>query len=67
MCVMKFTDQYDAKLEIWARECRVHPLPGVPDLPRFRSMKFRSHAEMNAWKQELLERLAADGGVRWKK
>ncbi len=64
---MKYTDQYTAKLEIWARESRVYPLPKMIGLPRLPSKKFRSYAEMNAWKKELLGRLAQSGGVRWTK
>ena len=64
---MKFTDNYKAKLEIWARECKVHPLPAFTGVPRFGAKKFSSYAELNAWKKDLLEQIAASGGVKWTK
>ncbi len=64
---MKRSDDYSAKLEMWAAEPRVYPLPQIVRLPRFKAMKFKSHAEMNAWKQQLLDRIASQGGVRWRK
>ena len=64
---MKYTDQYAAKLEMWARESKVHPMPKLIGLPRFTPKKFSSYAEMNAWKKGLLEQIAASGGVRWTK
>jgi len=67
MTNMKYTDQYAAKLEIWARECKVHPLPKIARLPRLPSKKFRSYTEMNVWKKDLLDQLAANGGVQWTK
>jgi hypothetical protein len=64
---MKFTDDYDAKLEIWAREGKVHPLPRAVGLPRFGARRFNSHEEMNAWKRDLLDEIASNGGVQWTK
>ena len=63
----KFTDDYSAKLKIWASEPKVHPMPMLMNLPRFGAKKFRSHAEMNAWKKELLMELALNGGAEWKR
>ena len=57
---MKLTDDYKAKLRIWAAEQRVMPLPPAPALPKFRSKKFRTHAEMNEWKKELLRQIARE-------
>ena len=62
---MKIADNYDAKLEIWARESKVYPLPRATGIPRFGSKKFNSYEEFNAWKKELLGRIAASGGVKW--
>lgn len=55
---VKITDDYTAKIRIWARERKVFPLPEVPPLPRFGVRRFRSHAEMNAWKAELIRETA---------
>lgn len=63
---MKYTDDYTAKLDIWAREQRVRPLPAFTGVPRFGARKFDSYAEFNAWKRELLLQIAAQGGLRWK-
>lgn len=62
---MKITDDYDAKLKIWAREGKVHRLPKVHGLPPFSPKKFSSYAEMNEWKKEYLAQIAAQGGVTW--
>ncbi|MBM3890618.1 MAG: hypothetical protein FJ388_16010 [Verrucomicrobia bacterium] len=57
---MKLTDDYAAKVKIWARESKVRPLPPLPRLPRFGAKKFSSYAEFNAWKLELLKQIAAE-------
>ncbi|MFH1709379.1 MAG: hypothetical protein ABIF71_15885 [Planctomycetota bacterium] len=64
---MKYTDDYEAKLTIWARESRVHPLPKFKGIPKFTPQKFNSYAEFNQWKQALLDRIAAAGGLQWTK
>jgi hypothetical protein len=64
---MKSTDNYDAKLEIWAKESKVYPLPTVTGIPRFGWKKFKSYEEFNAWKKGLLAQIAASGGVKWMK
>ena len=67
MKISKSTDNYEAKLDIWAREGKVCPLPKATGLPRFGARRFGSYREMNAWKRQLLDRIAAQGGVRWTK
>jgi hypothetical protein len=62
---MKYTDDYSAKLKIWAEEGKVHPIPRIANLPRFGSKKFSSHEEMNAWKKALLAELVESGGAEW--
>jgi hypothetical protein len=62
---MKYTDDYSAKLRLWAQNPRVLHLPKMVGLPKFSSKKFKSHAEMNAWKKDLLSRIAANGGCQW--
>ena len=57
---MKVTDDYEAKLRLWAANPRVVPLPPGPPLPRFAPQKFRTHAEMNRWKEELLRQAARE-------
>jgi len=64
---MKTTDNYKAKLDIWAREHRPSPLPKIANLPRFGSKKFNSYTELNAWKKQLFETLAKRGGAQWTK
>ena len=62
---VKFTDQPEAKLKIWARERRVVRIPRIANLPRFGSRKFDSYAEFNSWKEQLLLELVRNGGARW--
>ncbi len=57
---MKYTDNYDAKFEIWAREEKVYPLASFPPFPNFRAKKFSSYEELNQWKRSLLDQLAAN-------
>ena len=58
---MKVTDDYQAKIKLWAQNPKQQPLDPLPRMPKVRSQKFSSYAEMNAWKQELLLRLAREG------
>lgn len=56
---MKVTDDYQAKVRLWAANPQVEPLPSfVPSLPRFRAQKFANHEEMNRWKKALLIEVA---------
>jgi hypothetical protein len=55
---MKTTDNYKAKCRLWAENIRVIPEGAPVKIPHFRSRKFSSHAEMNAWKQSVLRQLA---------
>jgi hypothetical protein len=64
---MKYTDDYDAKLEIWAREGRVYPMPKIANIPHFGAKKFSSYEEFNEWKQALKDELIKAGGARWTK
>jgi hypothetical protein len=57
---MKVTDDYLAKIKLWAANPRVVPLPPGPPIPKFRSRKFRSYSEFNAWKQELILQIARE-------
>ena len=58
--MMKMTGDYKAKTRLWAEDPKVvAPLPG-PKLPRFKAMKFRTHAEMNRWKADLLRQAARE-------
>ena len=56
---MKITDDYKAKYRLWAAHPRVIPPAAPVRLPRFKSRRFSSHAEMNRWKQQILRELAA--------
>jgi hypothetical protein len=55
---MKITDDYNAKYRLWAANPTVVPAPAAPRLPDFKSKRFSSHAELNAWKLSALRRLA---------
>jgi isopenicillin N synthase-like dioxygenase len=55
---MKISDDYRAKIRLWAAQPTVMPLPAAPRLPAFRARRFRSHEEMNRWKRSLLQELA---------
>jgi len=62
---MKISDDYKAKLLLWARRGEVVKMPRIADVPNFGCKRFSSGAEMNAWKKELLEQIAQQGGVKW--
>jgi hypothetical protein len=64
---VKITDDYGAKLEIWARAGRVARLPRIANLPRFGHRRFSTYEELGAWKRSLLNELAKRGGARWTK
>ena len=64
---MKYTDDYNAKFEIWVQEKKVHPLPKF-DFPfKIESKKFSSYDEFNRWKDDLLHRIADAGGLKWRR
>jgi len=65
--MMKATDNYKAKMEIWARENRVMATPKAEGLPHFSCRRFSSASDMNAWKRQLLSDVAKRGGVQWRK
>ena len=64
---MKITDDYRAKLRLWARHPRVSSAGSVPDLPYFGCVRFNSYHDMNEWKKEYIRALARRGGYKWKK
>ena len=55
---MKITDDYNAKYRLWAANPTVIAAPAATKLPDFRSKRFASHAELNAWKTSVLRYLA---------
>jgi hypothetical protein len=55
---VKITDDYKAKFRLWAANPQVLPAPAPPKIPHFRSKRFSSHSEMNAWKEALLRQIA---------
>jgi hypothetical protein len=55
---MKITDDYKAKYRLWAENPRVVPASSPPRIPDFKSKRFSTHAEMNAWKESLLRQFA---------
>jgi len=57
---MKVTDDYKAKLRLWATNPQVVALPSLPAIPKFPPQKFPTHLEMNEWKKQLLIRMARE-------
>ena len=55
---MKITDDYKAKIRLWAANPTVIPDGPPVKIPNFKSRKFFSHAEMNEWKASVLRQLA---------
>jgi len=55
---MKISDDYNAKYRLWAANPTVVPAPAAARLPDFKSKRFSSHAELNAWKLSVLRQLA---------
>lgn len=55
---MKISDDYNAKLRIWAANPTVIPAPAAVRIPGFKSRRFASHAEMNQWKASVFRKLA---------
>lgn len=64
---MAYQDDYDAKFKIWARNPKVVRCPNPVNLPRFKARRFDSYEEFNAWKNDLLEQMAKQGGIQWTK
>lgn len=59
---VKVADDYQAKIRLWAANPQVVPLPPFQPLPKFSPQKFRTHVEMNAWKQQLILQMAREAG-----
>jgi len=57
---MKVTDDRNAKVRLWATNPTVAPFPAGPILPKFQPKKFRTHAEMNLWKEAFLLQIARE-------
>jgi hypothetical protein len=55
---VKISDDYHAKVRLWARQPAVVSLPTAPPLPKFTARKFHTHEEMNQWKRSLLREVA---------
>jgi len=54
---MKITDDYKAKYRLWAANPTVIPASAPVKVPNFKSKRFSSHAEMNAWKNSVIREL----------
>jgi hypothetical protein len=55
---VKISDDYRAKVRLWAMRPAVVALPPGPTLPGFTAQKFHTHAELNQWKKSRLRELA---------
>ena len=55
---MKTTDDYNAKYRLWVANPTVVAAPAAAKLPGFKSRRFSTHAELNAWKISVLRKLA---------
>lgn len=64
---MKITDSYTAKYKLWAAKPRIMPAPVPARIPNFKSRRFSSHEEMNAWKNSLIHQLALSSVEKWTK
>jgi len=62
---MKFTDDYSAKVRLCVDRCEVVSVPRISGIPKFSAKKFSSHEEMNIWKKDLINKIAAQGGCQW--
>jgi hypothetical protein len=62
---MKITDDYKAKYRLWAANPTVVPAPAATRLSNFKSRRFSSHAELNAWKLSVLQQLAQASPGKW--
>jgi hypothetical protein len=56
---MKITDDYNAKYRLWAAKPTVIAAGEALKLPGFKSRRFTSHAELDAWKASVLRQMAA--------
>ncbi len=64
---MKITDNYEAKISLWARESKVYRMPKLANLPPFGCRRFDSYEALHVWKQSLLNELLKQGGAKWTK
>ena len=64
---MKISDNYNAKIDLWAREGKVVSIPRIANLPQFGHRRFNSYEELRQWKQTMLDDLAKLGGAVWTK
>ncbi len=55
---MKITDDYKAKIKLWAENPQVVPDSPPKNIPKFHSKRFNTYAEFNAWKRSLLHKFA---------
>ena len=60
-------DIREQKIRLWLEHPPVMKFPVPCNLPPFSKQSFRNYEEMNAWKREYLKRIAAQGGIKWKK
>ena len=59
-------DIREQKIRLWLKNPPVMNFPVPLNLPGFSKKSFRNYEEMNAWKQEYLKEIAAQGGIKWK-
>ena len=54
------------KIQMWLKNPPEMKFPAPENLPRFTRKSFRNYDEMNAWKRQYLQEIAAKGGIKWK-
>lgn len=57
---MNVSDDYNAKYRLWAANPIVAPAGKAVRLPDFKSRRFASHAELNAWKLSVRVRMLVE-------
>jgi hypothetical protein len=63
---MKYSDDYEAKIKIWAQDPKPQPEIPVPPLPKFSPKRFNSYEEFNRWKDDLIKEIAREAAERTK-
>ena len=55
------------KFKLWLKNPPKMDFPVPANLPEFSKKSFRNYDEMSAWKRQYLQKIAARGGIQWKR